>query len=458
MAKFSRLILILAVLATVWPCYGERNLHDTKYNWSGLARSITSASKPAEEKARDIYAWITENIAYDTSYSIHSADETYEQRRGVCQGYCELFYRIAEAAGLRCDIVSGKSKDIDGNISGRGHAWLFVYTDGNAGILVDPTWGAGSVSNGRFTREASDHWFKVRPEWLIFSHFPDEEKYQLLSRPVSFETFRRIGYYDPSLSAYGYDGRNILDTELSGNKPGIPKFSDKAIEMKTSGIKVPLQKELRVGTSYRFSVTPKGGGGFMIVNGKDFESGWVRTGGQAYIRFMPAAAGQLVVAAEADDDRYMHLVEYTVAQPTAQDIANLEKECPLRSPALTGLKNYHRLTLERWGMEPQRLLAAVKREGVKALPRFFEQPGCRVVDVPVNEELKAGRTYTFRFTRGKGTDFAGINGETWTREWTQNADGTISLTVTPTSAGTLKISAKTGSGDSYSPFLQYTVR
>lgn len=466
MAKFSRLgaclktdvILILAVLAAVRPCYGEGRLYDTKYNWSGLARSITSSSKTEYERAHDIYAWITENIAYDTSYSIRSADETYEKRRGVCQGYCELFYRIAEAAGLRCDVVSGKSKDYDCAVDDKGHAWIFVYTGGGSGILMDPTWGAGSVSGGRFTRKPSDDWFHVKPEWFIFSHFPDDRRYQLLSRPISFDTFRRIGYYDPSLSAYGYEGKDILDAELSGRKPDMPKFSDKAIELKTSGIRVPLQRVLRVGTTYKFSVTPKGDARFMIVSGQDFESNWVRTGRQAYIRFMPAAAGPLVVAAEADDYRYMHLVEYTVAEPTAEETEQLERECPLRSPALTGLKNYHRLTLERWGMDPRRLLTAVKREGVKVLPTFYAQPGCRVVDVPVNGELKAGRTYTFRFTPGKGNDFAGINGEKWAKKWTRNSDGTISLTVTPTTGGTLKISARTGNGDSYSPFLQYTVR
>jgi len=447
--------IALAICAT--SAAASTYISDTKYDWSGLANSITSASKSDYEKAHDIYSWLTNNIAYDTSYSIHSADETYEQKRGVCQGYCELFCRLGEAVGLRSEIISGKSKDHDNKISDMGHAWIFAYTDGNSGILIDPTWGAGSVNNGTFTRNPGESWFNVRPEWLIYSHFPDEEPFQLISSPVSYDTFARLPYRDPALKAYGYDGASMLADDLAGKSPALPKFYTGMINKKASKIKVPLERDLRIGTPYEFYVLPTGNDNFILRNGDDYENKWQISGKQSAIRFTPAYPGKLIIGVEKPDGSYSYMIEYNVAQPTAQDIANLEQSDPLRSPALTSLENYSREEIESWGMDPRRILQTVKSENIRRLPQYYTKTGCRPVDIPLNGHLRAGTSYTFRFTPGTGSDFAAINNKEWSKEWTQNPDGTISLTVTPSAPGSLKISAKLD-GTTYWTFLEYTVQ
>ncbi len=116
---YRMLILASVLFCSAGASAQSAPLSPSKYDWSGLANSVTSTDKTA-------YA---ENISYDTTYSIYTADGTYENRRGVCQGYSELFCRIAEAVGLRADIVTGKTKDADGSIPDMGHAWLFVYTE-----------------------------------------------------------------------------------------------------------------------------------------------------------------------------------------------------------------------------------------------------------------------------------------------------------------------------------------
>ncbi len=457
MKSFVKLPLLCAVMCAALSGEAKSYVHDTKYDWSGLANSITSPSKPDYEKARDIYTWLTKNISYDTSYSIHTADETYEQKRGVCQGYCEMFYRLGEAVGLRTDIIFGKSKNHDGTVSDMGHAWLFVYVDGNSGILVDPTWGAGGVDDGKFKSEPTDAWFNVSPEWLIFSHFPDEAEYQLLDSPLSFDSFRRISYLHPALRDYGHNGKELLASSLNGHTPQLPEYYSSAIARNTTGIKMPTEKELRVGTPYEFYVLPTGQNDFVIINGEEYDTDWVRSGKQAAIRFIPAAPGPLTVGVSTGESNYSSLVKYTVAQPTAQDIARLEEATPLRSPSLTGLTNYNRKTLENWGIDPHKLLAAVKAEGISTLPGFNANIESRAVDVPLNGRLKTGATYTFRFTPGKGRDFAAINDKIWIKDWTQNPDGSISLTVTPTVAGELKISAVIDDTNSFWPILTYTV-
>lgn len=457
MGRNLNMAVALVMGACALTANAETYISDTKYNWSGLANSITSSTKSDYDKAHDIYTWLTQNIAYDTSYTIHTADETYEQQRGVCQGYCEMFYRLGEAVGLRSEIIFGKSKDHENNIGDIGHAWIFAYTDGNAGILLDPTWGAGSVNDGVFTRSSGDDWFNVRPEWLIYSHYPDEQSFQLLETPVSFDTFARMPFRDPTLGAYGYDGKEFLAAELAGRSPAIPVFYSSLINQKAKGIKVPLQQELRVGTPYEFYILPNGSDNFILANGDDYEHEWQRSGQQTAIRFIPAEAGQLVIGVEKSNGSYSHMIEYIVAQPTAQDIENLEQASPLRSPRLKALENYRRDYIESWRMDPQRILQTVKSENIKALPEFFVKTGCKPVDIPLNGRLRAGTTYTFRFTTGSGTDFAGINEKEWCKEWTQNPDGTVTLTVTPTVPGKLSLSAKLAD-QSFWTFLEYQVQ
>lgn len=451
--------MLLLLLASVTAVRSEVYIpSETRYDWSGLAGSITSSSKPDIEKARDIYDWITRNIAYDTSLTIRTADETYENKRGVCQGYSELFYRLAEAVGLRTEVIVGKSKDKDGYIDPIGHAWVFAYTNGNAGILMDPTWGAGSVKDGKFTARYDAGWFSVPAEWMIFSHFPDDPVNQLLGSPISFSDFQRLPTLEPHLINYGYDGRELLSASLEGNPPVLPEFYNTKINESASGINVPKEGRLHVGTEYMFALRPVNGQRFVIINGDEWEREWQTDGDVTGIYFTPHSEGELSLSMMNSDNNASTLVEYQVMAPTAAEIAQLEKADPLHSPSLKKLTNFSARRLKDMQVDPQRLLEAVKREGIKSLPEMYPQTGCRPVDVPWNGKLKQGNSYTFIFTPGKGVDFALINNDNWVREWHQDpSTGLISITATP-EAGSLKLSAKTDpAANRYQTVLEYVV-
>ena len=128
----------------------EMYVSPTEYDYTNVALFLTKNSKTKREKARAIYDWICENIAYDTSYSIYTADECYDNKKGVCQAYSELFYRLCEPIGVECYVVSGISKDYDNKISERGHVWIMAEVE-DGPILIDPTWGAGFVENNEFS-------------------------------------------------------------------------------------------------------------------------------------------------------------------------------------------------------------------------------------------------------------------------------------------------------------------
>ncbi len=169
------------------------------------ATSIIGDADTVEDKARRIYNWICENIAYDTSKQIHDAETCYKTRRGVCQAYCELFCYMAEAVGLTADIISGKTKDSEGKITDK-HSWVFVYTHAYDGILIDPTWGAGAVDGVRFIKsEDNSHWFNVSPYWMIFSHFPDQQYWSKLDITITEDQFEKLPFVKMTNETDGKD-------------------------------------------------------------------------------------------------------------------------------------------------------------------------------------------------------------------------------------------------------------
>lgn len=150
-----------------------------------------------EEKARAIYNWICENIAYDTTKQIHDAETCYKTKRGVCQAYCELFCYMAEAAGLTAEVITGITKDAEGTISEEKHSWIYVYTHAYDGMLIDPTWGAGAVNGMKYVKsEDNSTWFNVSPYRMIFSHFPDNQLWTKLDIPITEVQFRKLPFTD----------------------------------------------------------------------------------------------------------------------------------------------------------------------------------------------------------------------------------------------------------------------
>ena len=172
-----------------------------------VVTSIIGDALSIEEKARRIYNWICENIAYDTTKQIYDAETCYRIRRGVCEAYCELFCYMAEAAGLTADIIVGKTKDASGTIS-ENHSWVFVYTHAYDGIFLDPTWGAGSVDGVSFIKNDDySEWFNVSPYLMIFSHFPNQRYWSKLDINVTEEQFVKL---PPAKKSEGTDARDFF--------------------------------------------------------------------------------------------------------------------------------------------------------------------------------------------------------------------------------------------------------
>ena len=168
-------------------------------NYKELARQLVQGKSQDREKAEALYRWLAENVSYDTEayfsgdYGDCTAEAVFKTRTGVCSGYANLFQAMAEEVGLESKVIGGFSKgysfEPDRPLTQSDHAWNAVKIGGQWQLL-DSTWGAGYIDGRkRFIRRTTDFWFMTPPEQFVYSHLPEEERWQLLDEPVGKEKY-----------------------------------------------------------------------------------------------------------------------------------------------------------------------------------------------------------------------------------------------------------------------------
>ena len=121
---------------------------------------ICKGAKTDIDKARAIYLWIGENIAYDyTAYNNGLASQLMYptdillKKYAVCGGLSQLFKVMCNSQGIPAKAINGRNAGYTGYY---GHAWNEFYTNGANGVgagwyLVDCTGGVRlGYNNGEF--------------------------------------------------------------------------------------------------------------------------------------------------------------------------------------------------------------------------------------------------------------------------------------------------------------------
>ncbi|XP_041827870.1 uncharacterized protein ky [Melanotaenia boesemani] len=178
----------------------EQRVYDVK----AIVQSITQGTRNELERLRAIWVWLCNNIEYDVSgflghsEKLSSTEEVIAAGRGVCCSYSNLCSEMCREVGIKCQEVPGHSKGI-GYRQGQSlkhvksdHLWNAVLLGGQW-FLLDACWGAGRVDmeHESFVKRFDDFYFLTDPEEFIDSHFPDEQKWQLLDTPITLEEFER---------------------------------------------------------------------------------------------------------------------------------------------------------------------------------------------------------------------------------------------------------------------------
>ncbi|MCR4918895.1 MAG: hypothetical protein K5928_03635 [Prevotella sp.] len=436
----------------------------TRYNYAPLAAEITAGCETDYERIRAIYQWICEHIAYDTSFKIRSADECLKKQKGVCQAYCELFYMLAKSVDIRVETLEGKAKDQTGFINPAGHGWLFAYTRADHGILLDPTWGAGSVANGQFVRDDDIWpWFNVAPEWMIFSHYPDDAACQLLDKPMTLDDFLALPPANPLWKEYGLDVHKIY-VEARARRLALPHLynhGERLIELSD----IPYSASLRIGTQYTFRIKIKAAGQELAVWNDGYplskEGMWRDDGdGISSITVVPRETGTLSLMTRSKTEATWHtLAKYDIEPPTEADWSRLAQYFPASTPEIKAVKNLH---VDEWnaaGIDEHRLVRLIREGHVKELPMLYSGKGqllC-IDNVPMNRQLRLGETYMFSFTPRKGFKWALVEGSNWQTDWRTDESGRLSLSVAPKAPGRLSLCVQLAEGESFWTCLEYEV-
>ncbi|MCA9790959.1 MAG: hypothetical protein KC910_04160 [Candidatus Eremiobacteraeota bacterium] len=178
-----------------------------------LARSLVQGKASDQDRALALYSWLGENVAYDVDgflkgeYGDCSAEAVFKRRVTVCSGYANLFKAMADEVGLESEVVDGFSKGYGYQARATpkpepDHAWNAVKIDGRWQLL-DATWGAGGIDQGKFKREPSRDWFMVKPDQFIYSHYPSQPKWQLLDEPMERTDFEQLPLVKPDFFHLG---------------------------------------------------------------------------------------------------------------------------------------------------------------------------------------------------------------------------------------------------------------
>ena len=187
-------------------------------NYSGtsvieLANLLGQNAQTESEKARIIYAWITQQITYDVAafldainndnYPDVTIETVLRDRTTICSGYSNLYHALAEAMNLESAIVIGYAKSATPaaeKFQDVNHAWNSVRIDG-AWYLLDATWGAGSVRDNKFVPDYKPYYFATAPEEFINNHYPQDKGWQLLNKTYARAEFDSL----PSISSRFYN-------------------------------------------------------------------------------------------------------------------------------------------------------------------------------------------------------------------------------------------------------------
>ena len=225
-------------------------------NSEALAQKISTDFNSTEQQVKALFYWITHNIKYDLdSYynpkqkrisfkyrdeqdklakikAIKSkiANETLVSKKGVCEGYAQIFSRVCSLLNIENSVIKGYVKNssyyINKSEQTSNHAWNAVKIN-NEWKYFDTTWASGVVINNVWEPSFNSYYYSFPKEKYFKTHYPEETIWQLKIGSLSKE-----GFYNQPIYKSAF-----LKTDISLISPTngtLPK--NKTIEIKLKNI------------------------------------------------------------------------------------------------------------------------------------------------------------------------------------------------------------------------------
>ncbi len=177
----------------------------TEESLDTLAAYLAQNASGDLERVRALWRWITSHITYDVEKKNYSAWETLRDRKGVCQGYAELFVEVARRMGVRAMEITGYTRGSaykPGDRVVNDHAWNAVLIEGKW-YLLDCTFGAGHFNGNNYKKEYREHYFLTPPAEFIYTNLPELRRWQLIPGKISKKDFEGLPFYRHGFFQYG---------------------------------------------------------------------------------------------------------------------------------------------------------------------------------------------------------------------------------------------------------------
>jgi hypothetical protein len=305
--------------------YAQKSTHADERSVQTLSAYLESGARSQTELAYLIYSWIGHHIQYDARafntgrYGDLSASGVLKSRKGVCDGFANLYAALCMASGLEAYNIGGYAKGYGYRPGKRfyepDHAWNVVEADGRW-MLVDPTWGEG-YGEGRHGRMVArkhynDYWFDVDPQEFIFTHFPEDPKWQLLKDPVSKTEFEKLPWVDPMMHFYGFPRDAIYEAIRLDPKTKFATIY--MVDGKVEILKAPVQKRIKTGEQITIRLHAPEAVDVATINNEQ----WLKFNqdGDEFFTTITPETGRLYVGARFSEKEkdYQMILEYQVGK------------------------------------------------------------------------------------------------------------------------------------------------
>lgn len=243
-----------------------------------LAEYLKKPAKNDLEKARLLYSWIATHIHYDDEsfntgiYKSQNADSALVRGTAVCEGFSSIFQELGLLMDLEVEKISGYSKGYGyrpgKTFSTTNHAWNAVKI-ADTWELIDVTWGSSdSETTNKGLKSAmrlDPYWFCVSPEAFIFSHFPENEDWQLISQKITLKQYETLPFLHDSFFKLGFAPKNVFQKAISGD---VQEFVETfPVDFPIDGTTLPLSRKIQRDNECTFLIESEYLESVMIIDG-----------------------------------------------------------------------------------------------------------------------------------------------------------------------------------------------
>lgn len=160
-----------------------------------LTDTLTAPFSTDLEKARAIFVWIGQNIAYDCGgenrlerepeeateplyYTQVQLENILKTRRTRCDGYAFMFRLMCRLSGIYCTVEEGFARfageKVDPATVKPNHAWNAACLDGEW-YEIDVSAGSGGCDGRRFRARRDEAYFRMSPALLERQYIPIDD-------------------------------------------------------------------------------------------------------------------------------------------------------------------------------------------------------------------------------------------------------------------------------------------